>query len=582
MKFIKYLILAFYLVSPFNSIINAQSESKNPEIIASIENHYSVTFDDLKKYVKDWLYDKKYLNKTEAYQNALDALLINQMKRFDFFARGLDKDKSLIKNVQRVINEEMTLKYFDNYFLSKFTDEAHIADAYNKMGKEVVCRQIVLHINENASEKQIDSIRKKAEQIKSSIDKGKNFEKLVSQYSQDPSSKSSKGYIAPITWEQSLNDPVSNAIFSLKRGDVRILESDNSFIIANISAVNKLKVEPIELIKNEIIEKLQKGYYFAALEEYENFKKTLIDESTLVWNNKAVHKIVAWSQNPKFYTDLYADSITREISGNGNDTILTYSNKVVDLKQFLRLLDEILILNSSEKTSEQNIKEFILETLKLDEVVNRAYEKDLLKDIFNPITNNSVIKNRLVWMYNKAVIESQIPDTTSQALEKFYNEQKDSLYFLLDKVNIYALIFSNKDQADSADAKIKSGTPFEKISDRWFVKTYVIDREGNYKSFLSKENPYLADAAFNLKLDETTGPIEYEDDIKGKQYAIIKCVGKQNQKQLTYSEVKNKIASDFTKVYYENISKQNETDLKNKFNIKIYNELLTNLIVAEK
>ena len=582
MKYIKYLILAFYLVSPFNSIINAQSESKNTEIIASIENYYTVTFDDLKKYVKDWLYDKKYLNKTEAYQNALDALLINQMKRFDFFARGLDKDKSLIKNVQRVINEEMTLKYFDDYFLSKFTNEAYIKDAYKKLGKEVVCRQIALYINEDASENQIDSIRKKAEQIKSLIDEGKNFEKLVAQYSQDPSSKSSNGYITPITWEQSLNDPVSNAIFNLKRGDVRILKSDNSFIIVNVTDENKLEVEPLEKIRNEIIEKLQKGYYFAALEDYENFKKALIDESTVVWNNKAVDKIVAWSQNPKFFTDLYTDTINREISENGNDTILTYANKVLDLKQFLRLLDEILILNSSEKTSEQNIKEFILETLRLNEVVNKAYDKDLLKDIFNPTTNNSVIRNKLVWMYNKAVIESQIPDTTSQALEKFYDEQKDSLYFMLDKVNIYALIFSKKEQADSAEAKIKSGTPFEKLSDRWFVKTYVINREGNYKSFLSGEKPYMANAAFKLKLNETAGPIEYEDDIKGKQYAIIKCVGKQEQKQLIYSEVKNKIAGDFTKVYYEKISKQNEAELKNKFSTKIYNELLTNLIAAEK
>lgn len=582
MKLIIYLVLAFYLSSTFSSGINAQPKNENSNIIARINENYTVTFDDLKKYVKDWMFDKKYPNKTDAYLNALDALLINQMKRFDFFERGLDRDKKLIQNVQRVINEELTIKYFEKYFMGKYTSEANMLDAYNKMGKEVVSRQIVLYKKENATPKQIDSLKRKTLQIKSDVDKGKKFENLVAKYSQETTSKNSKGYTSPVTWEQSLADPVFNTIFSLKPGDVRIIETNDSFVIVNVTSINKLSVEPFEEIKGTVEQKLRSGYFDTALKEFDDFKKTFVDESSIVWNEKSIKKIVEWSQNSKFYSQLYETTITQEILQNGNDTILTYSNNVVDLKEFLRLLDEILILNSSERTNEKNIKEFLLESIMLDYVVKKANENNFLRDIFNPFTNNSVIKNRLVWMYNKAVIESRIEDTTSVVLQKFYDAQKDSLYYQLDKVNIYALIFPNKSDADSAANKIRSGTPFEKIMDRWFVKTYIINREGNYNSFLSKEKPYLAEEAFKLQLGEIAGPVEFEDDIKGKQYAIIKCVGRQNQKQLTYSDVKNKIGNDYRTYYYEKFSKENEIMLKSKFNLEINEAVLNNLISTDK
>jgi hypothetical protein len=117
-------------------------------------------------------------------------------------------------------------------------------------------------------------------------------------------------------------------------------------------------------------------------------------------------------------------------------------------------------------------------------------------------------------LYDKTVIESQIPEPTEAALWEFYQANQDSLYYQLEKINLFAMIFSDKAEADQMWAKIQAGTPFEKASDRWFVKTFIKDRDGQIKSYLSKEPPYLGEAAFKLKEGEVDGVIEYTDPKK--------------------------------------------------------------------
>lgn len=557
------------------------SNEENQNIIAKIGKDYTISYNDLHKYVLDWLYIKKYPEKSEAYNKALDAMITNQLKRFDFFDRGLNKNRELVDNIRRTISEELIVEYFNTQVLSKYTNEENARKAYQRMGKEVVYRQIVLYKPEKANPAQIDSIKNLATKIKSDVDGGQDFGKLVGQYSQHVESVNANGYAKPIDWEQSISDPIANIIFNLGVGDVRILEAYNAFYIVKVAEVNKVDVEPFDNIKDDIIAKLKNGYYDESLKEYDEIKKSMVDENSLKWNQKALDQIVKWSKLPNFYTGEYVKVLQDEISKGNNLIILTYSNGQLDLKEFFRLLNEVLILKSSENTNEKNIKEFILDAVRTDKIVKKAEELDLEKNIFNARTTNSVLKNRLVWLYDQAVIEGQIPPADEAALHKFYDEQKDSLYYQLDKINLYAIIFSEKEKADEAMNEINKGTPFEKTSNRLFVKTYVRDRDGNYESFLSREKPYLADAGFKLGLNEVAGPVEFFDAEKGQQFAIIKCVGKVPQKQLTYDEVKNRIVEDYKNYYRQKISSEAEKQLKSKYGVEIYEDVLSKKLSTE-
>ena len=271
----------------------------------------------------------------------------------------------------------------------------------------------------------------------------------------------------------------------------------------------------------------------------------MIDESKLKWNDKALNQLVSWSKIPNFYNGIYKDTLQQAISKNKDFIILTYSGGNVDLKEYLRLLNNVLIPKSDKNTDKDDIKNFLLEAVRTDKIVKKAEDLGLEKTIFNPQTNNPVLKNQIVYLYNLAVVDSQIPEPTGEILHKFYNEQKDSLFYQLKKINIYAMIFPGEKKAEEVMQRIESGTPFEKISGDWFVKTFIRDREGNIKSYFSREEPFLGKAAFKLKLNETAGPVAYNDPEKGKQYAIIKCVNIRPEKQLFFADVKNSIVEDF-------------------------------------
>jgi hypothetical protein len=582
MRYNKYFLLLpiLLLLTGFKS--SNPDDKKNQDIIAKIGSNYSVTFEELSKYVFDWLYHKKFRDKKEAYNNALYDMITNQLKRIDYFERGLDKNSELMQSIQRTINEELMVEYFDTQVLGKYTSEEFARKSYSNMSKEIIYREIVLKKPEKATPAQLDSLVKIAEKIKADIEQNNNFGKIVKKYSRYAVAKNSDGSMPPIKWEQSVSDPISQVIFELNAGDIRLLETYDSYHIVKVTGSNKIDIEPFDKIKNDIIAKLKKGYYEASVQEFYEEKKTLIDSSSLKWEQKGLEQIVTWSNIPKFYNELYKDTLRNAISNNKNFLILTYSNNRVDLKEYLRLLNEVLIIQTSGKIDESTIKGFILDALQTDILAKKAKQLGLEKKIINAYTKDTVLKDRLVRLYNQAVIESQVPRTSDEIMQKFYNEQKDSLYYQLDKVNVYAMVFADKEKADEAMQKIKSGISFEKVTGRWLVKAYVIDRKRNYLSYMNKEKPLLAEPAFKLGLNEISGPVEYVDPENGKQYAIVKCVEKREQKQLTYDDVKNTIAKDYVEYSTRKLSDETAKQLRKKYNVTIYEDVLAKKLSVEK
>ncbi len=189
-------------------------------------------------------------------------------------------------------------------------------------------------------------------------------------------------------------------------------------------------------------------------------------------------------------------------------------------------------------------------------------------------TKNPVLRNEILRLYDLHEIEARIPAVTDEALKAFYAAHKDSLFYQLAKVNLYAVIDSSKKVIDEAKRKFEQNVPFEKLAPEIFVKTYVRERNGTLDTYLADEPPYLGEAAFRLKLYETAGPIEYVDSANGNRYALIKCMAIREAKQLSYNDVEKTITDDFTKYYREEIAKATQNHLKEKYRVAIYRDVL--------
>lgn len=595
MSFSRYLILLFTLIFLFMN--NGCGTDKFPDsnVVAKYNTNHSITSNELKQYVKDWLYYLKFQNRSDMYNNALEDMLTNQMKRLDFFEKGLDKNEELIQSISRIINEELVSEYFETQYVGKYANEEYAKKIYGIMDKEVVYQLIELSKPENASQKQLDSLKEKAMAIKSEIDKSKDFSSLVKEYSQNEISLMNNGYMPPVNWKQSLLDPAGEIIFRLNKNDVTVLNSDNSFMVVKIVDINKVPVEPFDSVKSKIISDIKNIFSGISLEEYEKEKKELIDENNLKWNETALKQIVQWSVIPDFYENNYKKTIKDAIESGDNKIILTYSkgmsnglltedshnNGTLDYKELLRLLDNILIMKNSDNVKEKDIEKYILEALRTDFIVKKADSLDIKKNIFNAFTTNLTLRNQIVRLYNQAEVEAKIPETTDEALHRFFRENEDTLYYQLEKRNLFVMVFPARDDAEKAAAKINSGTPFEKITGSYLVKTYIKEKDGKIKSYLKGEEPIFDKVAFEMKESEVSGPIEFEDESHQIKYVLIKCYHIRPEKQLTFDDVKNSITEDYKAHYRKKIEKDLREKLKSKYHPVINEDALAKLISPE-
>lgn len=85
-----------------------------------------------------------------------------------------------------------------------------------------------------------------------------------------------------------------------------------------------------------------------------------------------------------------------------------------------------------------------------------------------------------------------------------------------------------------------------------------------------------------MSLNESAGPVEYDDSTKGKQFAVIKCFQIEPERQLTFDDVKgNKIEEEFKNYYRQKISDEVDAGLKKKYKVEIFENVLSKAIASE-
>lgn len=581
MKLFKPLLALLPVLAIMGVIACGKQSLENQMVVAQIGDNHKISFQDLQSYVINNFYNRMYRDPLQAHNKALDVMIINQLKRIDFVAKGLQNDEALVNRIRRTINEELLVKYFDSQFSGKYTSDEYVQQTYKNMAREVVYKQVVLYKPENATETDISNLKKQAIDIKTQIDQGADFGEMVRQYSQHAESVKNDGLVPPLRWKNRIANFSFKYIFYQNVNDVLLFETNREFCIVKIVKINQLDVEPLEKIKNEIIADLKKDYMEKSLDEYDQMKDKLVDESSFIWNQKALNQVTQWSKTRMFNEDAYKAKIMQAIAHGENPVILSYSNGKIDFKEYLRLVNDILIPTASVDITDKNIKDYIAEAIRTDIIVRKAKELGLDKDIFDPKTTNTVIQAKMVMLYNQVFIDAKVPEPSETELLKFFEDQKDSLFYQLAKVNIHAAIFSDKAGADQVWAQIQQGKTFHELIKSYLVKTFIKTRDGQVRSFLTDETPFLGEAAFRLQESQTDGVIEYNDPEKGAQFAIIKCTNVRPEKQLTFTDVQNTIHDEYRKFTRAQIETQVERELLNTWPAKIYPDVLQKNIAAK-
>lgn len=192
--------------------LTAVAQNKPKEVLFTIDNKpfYSDEFARVYKKNLDLVKDEsqKDLN------NYLDLYTIYKMKISKANQLGLQDGKQYqdeLKNYRTQLAKNYTTD-------SKVTQEL-VAEAYERMQKEVKASHILLLVNEDAAPADTLKVYKRAMEVYNLANKGKEFGDLAIQYSEDPSAKENNGSLGYFTAFRMVY-PFESAAFNTPKGKV--------------------------------------------------------------------------------------------------------------------------------------------------------------------------------------------------------------------------------------------------------------------------------------------------------------------------------------------------------------------------
>jgi hypothetical protein len=548
-------------------------QQREADIVASVKGIGDISFNELQNHYRDYQFDLKYRNNPEqGYQEALQSLVLFKRKVADFKNEEMYENKKLMSPIQRYVNEEIRRLYFEEEYLGKYINEASITSYYQLINKEITYQQLVLNKFYNQNTNPEINVKSRIDQILSEINSGTDFDILVSRYSEDITNNNN-GLMPPINWRNGWLNSTNRAISSMNIGDIEVLESESMYYIIKISDIKIIDIPQLNDIRPTIIKNLREQYLDRALQEFAFMEDNIVDTKDFKWNEEVIKEIAGWSKDDSFFLGKYKDTINEAINLSNNKTIISNDLEDIRYDDLLYFLNDILIPGIEKDISENDLKNYIIEAIRTDLIINKA--KDLGYDE-KILTENAT--DALEFQYQKIYtienIDNKLPTPNDTILKEFYNEHKDSLLYQYALTSIYVKLFDEKSEALKMIENINAGESFEQAANRTYkVKSFIKNKEGKINSYYSNEEPIFGNIAFEMEPNEIIGPINtYELDVQ--KFAVIKSSRIIEEKVPTFNEIEN-LEKRFEAYYREQLNQRVKDVLASKYPVLTFDDIIS-------
>ena len=548
-------------------------QQREADIVASVKGIGDISFNELQNHYRDYQFDLKYRdNPEQGYQEALQSLVLFKRKVADFKNEEMYENKKLMSPIQRYVNEEIRRLYFEEEYLGKYINEASITSYYQLINKEITYQQLVLNKFYNQNTNPEINVKSRIDQILSEINSGTDFDILVSRYSEDITNNNN-GLMPPINWRNGWLNSTNRAISSMNIGDIEVLESESMYYIIKISDIKIIDIPQLNDIRPTIIKNLREQYLDRALQEFAFMEDNILDTKDFKWNEEVIKEIAGWSKDDSFFLGKYKDTINEAINLSNNKTIISNNLEDIRYDDLLYFLNDILIPGIEKDISENDLKNYIIEAIRTDLIINKA--KDLGYDE-KILTENAT--DALEFQYQKIYtienIDNKLPTPNDTILKEFYNEHKDSLLYQYALTSIYVKLFDEKSEALKMIENINAGESFEQAANRTYkVKSFIKNKEGKINSYYSNEEPIFGNIAFEMEPNEIIGPINtYELDVQ--KLAVIKSSRIIEEKVPTFNEIQN-LEKRFEAYYREQLNQRVKDVLASKYPVLTFDDIIS-------
>jgi hypothetical protein len=546
-------------------------------VVAVVNEDTEITFAELQEFAVARFFDGSSADRPGSYRRALDRMIMDEVRWLDFFERDLHRDRDLLRQMGRVLNEELALVYFQKEFVDRYINEESIQNAHRSMARAVHTAQIYVPKSEGED---FGAIRRMLADAETELAEGADPRIIADRLTEALSVNVIAGAGEPVTWSRSLTNEVEQVLFETPVGGTHTFESDDAFMLARVTEVENLPLPALPQVRDRIVESLRHRYIPHAVSEYEQEKARLVDASAVEWNPRALTQLLTWARTDRFFERDYQEIIDAELSRENNFLIATTEDRRIDLAEYKRLVDEVLTMTSGIALEMEDIQGHILEALRVEKIAQRARERGLERFILNPETDNAVIKNRVVRLYDQRMIASQLPVQDETALRAFFEANTDSLFYQFETVNAFILQTEDAGQAADWASQIESGRDLETVTGSYLVRSFYRGHDGDIRSLYSTEPPYLGSVAFDMAEGEVRGPVEYKDVNGTTYYAMIKNDAHRTARVREYEEVSDRLPREFRRYHWSRLEEELRRDLQSRYAWRINEAVLERQLEA--
>ncbi|PAP75031.1 peptidylprolyl isomerase [Rubrivirga marina] len=537
-------------------------------VVATVEDDVDVTMGELRDRAERIFY-RGVMDPTEQLRIALKEATLERLKGRDFFRLGYDEEPAFLAGLGPRYAEELLVAYYEQTYEEPFLNEDAIRAQHEAMGRVVFYRQIVLRKPPGATPATLAALRETVEEVRRQLDEGASVEALVARYSEDEASVRTGGLMAPVTWERSTRSPMMAVTFRLEPGEALSLDRGDAFVIVVGERVEEVPVPPLAQVRPRIVEVQRGRYSEQANQAYYEERQATVDSTTVRWNDEVVSKIVEWARTPGFFETDYAETVRAHVAESGDAVVFTDSAGELRLSELPRLIGEVLAVSrSSGRHSVLFVRDYLLEAVRADRMVDVALELGLDEELMRPGTPSPVLAEAFEQYYDRKRIEARLPEPTEPALRAFYEAHADSLFYQLPTVYTEVIERETEAEADDVWARLQAGTPFEDASDRRLRRSFGRTRDGEIVARFIQEPPYLGEVAFGLGEGEVTGPVAY-DTPEGRRYAVVKATRRLDERQLGFDEVRERVVEAFTEHHRERLAAEVEAELRERYAVEV-------------
>ncbi|RMF93627.1 MAG: hypothetical protein D6734_09710 [Candidatus Schekmanbacteria bacterium] len=495
-----------------------------------------ITFEDMKRsfekghgghgaFLEDLTMNKQYLQKVIDKQ-----LLVQEGLRI-----GLDEDEDIQEIIKNSRDSKLVEEFYTNEIVKKVNvSEDEIKDAFEK-SKNLYKVLYILVENEEEGRKALER-----------VNEGEDFEKVASEVSIHES-KARGGKLGFVMWGV-MNEEIENALLGMKEGEIKgPFKTEDGWAIVKVTAVEPQDKVEYEKVRDELRNKVYKR-------KLEKLKKSYFEDLRNKYNVKIYDSMI----EPIFLSD------DNEIIEKKKDEVLVSADGFQFTVEDIRKLINFKKLNRYPKTHRADLIEDLINN-KIDnkllvlEAEKKGYDKkpEILK--YEKRIRDSLVGQKLL-----ATVIARDLEVSEEEMKDYYEKHKDK-YILPEKVLLSAILVDDENKANEIKKKLEEGADFAEIAKKESKDASGVN--GGQVGWFAKNElrPSVVGKIFDLKENEIMLAKEKEG------YYILKVTKRQEERQLGFDEVKDRVRNDVYKKKYNDRVKEWTSKLRENAEIDIHN-----------